>query len=157
MTPQEFIDKLKSAAQECHRKHGVPASFTLAQGALESGWGKSQLANSGCNLFGVKADASWHGAVTVIQTREWFKGQWVVVPAKWRCYQNWLECLEDHAEFFKSNPRYKACFKETTGEGWAHAVASAGYATDPDYAAKVIAVIHSHNLSQYDNQTEGGV
>jgi len=104
----------------------------------------------------VKADAGWRGAVTVIQTREWLKGQWVVVPAKWRCYQNWLECLEDHAEFFKHNPRYAGCFQEATGEGWARAVAAAGYATDPEYAEKVVGVIRSHNLGQYDEPQKGG-
>lgn len=150
MKPQDFLDMLLPAAQECQRLHGIPASFTLAQAALESSWGASKLANSGCNLFGVKADPAWHGPVTVIQTREVLNGQSVMVPAKWRCYVDWRECLDDRAAFFQRNKRYAACFNQTTGEGWARAVAAAGYATDPDYAEKVIGVMRGRNLDRFD-------
>lgn len=151
MKPDQFLDMLLPAAQACQQRHGVPASFTLAQAALESSWGASRLANSGCNLFGVKADPNWKGATTVISTREFLNDQWVLVPAKWRCYADWNECLEDRAQFFIKNKRYAPAFKETTGEGWARAVAAAGYATDPDYAAKVVGVIRGRNLQRFDS------
>ena len=150
MKPQEFLDALLPAARECHRVSGIPASFTLAQAALESGWGASKLAKSGCNLFGVKADKSWTGAVTFLPTREFVNGKPVTVQARWRCYKNWLECMLDRAAFFRKNRRYAACFQETTGEGWARAVAKAGYATDPQYAEKLIATIRSRNLTRFD-------
>jgi flagellar protein FlgJ len=158
MKPEQFLDMLLGPAQACQAAHGIPASFTLAQAALESSWGQSKLANSGCNLFGVKADPSWRGAVTCINTTEYTKGpnpQPYTVTAKWRCYKNWDECIEDRAQFFIKNKRYAAAFKETTGEGWARAVAAAGYATDPDYAAKVIGVMRGRNLQRFDQPPKG--
>lgn len=150
MKPADFIAAIAPAAQACQRASGIPASFTIAQAALESSWGGSQLARSGFNLFGVKADESWHGAITMMDTKEFEHGKPVMVPAKWRCYRTWGECLADRAEFFRKNHHYAACFKETTGHGWARAVAAAGYATDPDYAEKLIAVIDGRRLTQFD-------
>jgi flagellum-specific peptidoglycan hydrolase FlgJ len=151
MAPQEFLDTLLPAAQACQRKTGIPASFTLAQAALESAWGASKLAKQGCNLFGVKADKSWTGSVLEMPTYEYVKGQRITVIAKWRSYPDWLACMLDRAEFFRKNPRYTACFKQTAGEGWARAVAAAGYATDPEYANKLCSVIRGRNLARFDH------
>lgn len=150
MSPADFIAAIAPAAQACQRASGIPASFTIAQGALESSWGGSQLARTGFNLFGVKADASWKGAIVMMDTKEFEHGKPVIVPAKWRCYRTYGECLADRAEFFRKNKRYTKCFTETTGEAWCSAVAAAGYATDPDYAKKIIAVIRGRNLTQFD-------
>lgn len=147
MTPQAFIDLIAPAARECHRKTGIPASFTIAQSALESGWGAR---TPGCNLFGVKADKAWKGAVTLVSTHEVVKGERVAIVDRFRCYATWTECMDDHARFFRQNPRYAACFKETTGEGWARAVAKAGYATDPAYAEKLVGTIRARKLAQFD-------
>lgn len=150
MTPQAFLDLLVPAAQECHARHGIPASFTLAQAALESRWGDSDLAKKAFNLFGVKADPAWHGPVFNIGTGEVINGKKVFVAASWRKYASWSECIEGRAQFFVKNRRYAACFQQTTGEGWARAVAGAGYATDPDYAEKLIAVMNGRNLQRFD-------
>jgi len=153
MKPDAFIALIAAGAQESTRATKVPASFTIAQGALESAWGESGLAKAAMNLFGVKADKSWSGATVTIPTREFVKatGQWITVPALWRKYSSWSECLTDHAKFFIVNKRYAPAFQHTdNAEQFALAVAAAGYATDPQYAAKVIAVIRSHNLTQYD-------
>lgn len=152
MKPQDFLDQIMPAALSCQSVHGIPASFTLAQGALESAWGASKLARDGRNLFGVKADPSWTGPVMWMKTGEVLDDKRVVVPAKWRMYASWIDCLNDRAKFFKSNPRYADCFKEKTGEGWARAVAAAGYATDPDYADKLIGIINARNLARFDYQ-----
>ncbi len=150
MSPSEFLDAIVPAARASHKLTGIPASFTLAQAALESGWGASKLSKQGCNLFGVKADKSWKGPVLMMQTREVLNGKSVMVVARWRLYATWAECLADRVEFFKRNPRYKACFKETTGAGWCRAVAAAGYATDPHYADKLLAMIAGRNLTRFD-------
>lgn len=152
ITPEQFLDQLLPAALSCHRAEGIPASFTLAQGALESTWGRSDLATRARNLFSVKADKSWHGPTLDMKTGEVLNGQRVTVPASWRLYGSWLECLKDRTEFLRKNPRYKACFNETTGEGWARAIAAAGYATDPLYAKKLIDIIHGRNLARFDQQ-----
>jgi flagellum-specific peptidoglycan hydrolase FlgJ len=147
VTPQEFFDTLLPAAQECQRQYGIPASFTLAQAALESGWGSRAAGN---NLFGIKADAAWRGATVDVPTHEVVGGKRIAVTCKFRAYTDWSGSLLDHAAFFKANRRYAACFRQTTGEGWARAVAAANYATDPDYAAKLIATIRARNLARFD-------
>ena len=150
MTPQDFINLIGSAAQASAFKTQVPASFTVAEAALESGWGSSQLATEGMNLFGVKADPSWQGDVLTLNTREYLHGQWVIVQAKWRKYPNWQSCMDDHAAFLHQNGRYADCFDCTLGDDFAKSVAKAGYATDPDYANKLIAIIDRHNLLSLD-------
>lgn len=151
MTPQEFLDTLLPGAQAAQRKHGIPASFTLAEAILESGWGKRAPGN---NLFGVKADKAWHGPTVDVPTHEVIHGQSVAVTCKFRAYPDWAACLDDHAAFLKVNPRYAACFLETTGEGFARAVAKAGYATDPNYAQSLIDVMRGRNLQRFDNVPE---
>lgn len=147
MKPDAFIAMLVGPAQDCQRASGIPASFTIAQAALESSWGEKAI---GCNLFGIKADKAWKGPVTLFDTHEFIKGIKTPVTDKFRCYASWGECLADRAAFFKANPRYAACFHETTGEGWARAVAKAGYATDPHYAEILLAVMNGRSMSRYD-------
>ena len=150
MDAQAFITLIGPAAQASTRKTGVPASFTVAQAALESGWGESLLALQGRNLFGVKADPSWHGEVLTFTTREFLRGAWVTVPAHWRKYPDWQECIDDHADFLRQNRRYAPCFACSTGAAFARAVAQAGYATDPEYAAKLVSVIEQYQLARLD-------
>lgn len=150
MDAQAFIDLIGPAAQASMRTTGVPASFTVAEAALESGWGESQLARDGKNLFGVKADPAWHGDVLTLNTREFLHGTWVMVPARWRKYNDWQNCMDDHAAFLHQNRRYAACFQCVAGDAFAKAVAQAGYATDPDYASKVISIINQHGLADLD-------
>lgn len=147
MPPSAFIGMLAGAAQDCQRKTGVPASLTLAQAALESSWGARAPGN---NLFGIKADASWTGRTVDVPTHEVINGARVAVTDKFRAYSCWLDSMVDHARFLLTNQRYAACRKETTGAGWARAVAAAGYATDPDYASKLLDIMRGRNLAFYD-------
>jgi flagellar protein FlgJ len=147
MSPAEFIDNILPGARVCQRTAGIPVSFTIAQAALESGWGARVRGN---NLFGIKADTSWDGPTVDVPTHEVVNGERVAVTDKFRAYNSWTDCLQDRAQFFFRNPRYAKCFRETTGAGWARAVAAAGYATDPGYAESLIAIIRCRNLQQYD-------
>ncbi len=147
MTPKDFISAVAPAARASAAKTHIPASFTVAEGALESGWG---VHAPGMNLFGIKADPSWHGAVTIQRTREFLRGAWTFVDARFRAYTDWLGSIEDHAAFLLSNPRYKLAFAHSDGESFARAIAAAGYATDPQYADKIIAIIRAHNLQSLD-------
>ena len=147
MLPADFIAKLRPGADQCETEKGIPASFTIAQAALESAWGSSALSIVASNLFGIKADKSWTGKTLSMNTREWLHGEWVTVPAEWRLYASWAECLLDHAEFFKVNPRYaKALQFAHDGKLFARAIALSGYATDPAYADKLISIISKHHL-----------
>jgi flagellar protein FlgJ len=147
MPPSAFLGMLAAAAQDCQRRTGIPASLTLAQAALESSWGSRAPGN---NLFGIKADAGWKGATVDVPTHEVAQGQSIAITAKFRRYSSWLDSMVDHAQFLLANPRYAACRKETTGAGWARAVAAAGYATDPEYAQKLLDIMRARNLAFYD-------
>ena len=147
MPPTAFLSLLVPAAQATHRATGIPASFILAQAALESGWGARAPGN---NLFGIKPGPKWKGPVTTVTTHEYIKGVRTKVDDKFRDYPSLDACMIDYADFFKANPRYAACFKETTGEGWARAAAKVGYATDPKYADLLIAIMRGRKMSQYD-------
>lgn len=151
MTPVDFIRAIGPAAQESAHLAGIPASFTIAQAALESAWGESQLARQAFNLFGVKADRAWKGNVLYMPTKEFLQGRWVTVTAAWRKYPDWLAAINDHARFFAVNPRYRlAMTGKRTGEDFARQIAAAGYATDPRYADKLCRIIRRHRLEQYD-------
>jgi flagellar rod assembly protein/muramidase FlgJ len=152
MPPSAFIGMLAGAAQACQRKTGIPASITLAQAALESAWGAHALGN---NLFGIKADKSWTGPTVDIATHEFIKGERAAMTDKFRRYDSFADSMVDHGLFLLKNPRYAACFKETTGMGWARALQAAGYATDPDYAKKLQDTIRARNLQFYDQLTPG--
>lgn len=153
MTPTDFITAISPAARASAKATHIPASFVVAQGALESGWGTSALSKRAFNLFGVKADSSWHGDVLTMDTREYLKGQWVTIPAKWRKYPDWQACIDDHAAFLINNPRYRPAFAYTSGTTFALAVAAAGYATDPQYGQKIVSIIKAHGLSALDMAT----
>ncbi len=152
MKPQDFIAIIGPAARACHKAAGVPASITVSQAALESGWGESGLTKTANNLFGIKADRLWRGETVTLDTKEFIRGQWVIVPAKWRKYPTWQASVDDHAAFLKRNPRYKDCFLCISAQTFARALLKAGYATDPDYADKLIGLIGVHNLSLLDGE-----
>lgn len=150
MSPPDFITSFVDAAQRSSVVSRIPASFTIAEAALESAWGQSLLAINGLNYFGVKAGPEWTGPTIDMNTREYLNGAWVMVPARWRKYAMIDDCIVDHASFLVSNPRYHECFAAQGGEAFAIAAAKAGYATDPAYAQKIIEIMRAHNLSQYD-------
>ncbi len=150
MTPAEFIAAMSGPAQAAQAKTRVPASFTVAEAALESGWGHSRLAVEAFNLFGVKADPAWLGERIAMDTREWsIIDGWTMVSAYWRKYRDFESCLEDHGDFL-SHSRYAHCFDAANGEEFARAVQAAGYATDPAYADKLISIMRAHNLAALD-------
>jgi len=147
MTPQEFIAAISPAAKASMLITKIPASFTVAEAADESGWG---VHAPGMNLFGVKADPSWHGPITTRRTREVIHGQPTIVTANFRAYTDWLGSIQDHAIFLTTNPRYQPAFAYHSGALFARAVAAAGYATDPDYADKIVSIINTHGLAALD-------
>lgn len=147
MTPQDFIAKISKAAQQSEKDTGIFSSFTIAQAALESGWGSRVVGN---NLFGIKADKSWFGDTVDIPTHEAIKGVRTAVTCKFRAYPDWLCSISDHAKFLTGNPRYKAAFSCMNAHDFTCAIAAAGYATDNSYATLINSIIKTHDLEEYD-------
>ena len=141
-----FIDIMLPGAINGYDNHNILPSLTLSQGALESGWGKSAI---GHNIFGVKAGDSWDGPVQVVNTTEYINGVPTTVQAVFRDYASYEDSVADHSQILLL-PRYDKVreaknYKEATYEVW-----RAGYATDPNYPAKLNNIIEQNNMSYYD-------
>lgn len=137
-SPAEFVRAYLPAARANEASHGVPALLTLAQAALESGWGKHA---PGFNFFGIKADPSWKGEKQILKTREVINGVTVWRDEPFRKYARPEDSFADHAAFLRRWPRYATVFETTDPREAARRVAAAGYATDPNYAKSLIEII----------------
>ena len=151
MNAQSFIQLLGPQARDNNRLTGIPASVTLAQAALESSWGDSELAQRGKNLFGIKADPAWQGATMTLPTVEYVNGQRVTTQAQWRVYIDWGGSMNDHARFFYTNPRYREALAVRDNPlAFAQQIVTCGYCTDPDYVSKIKSIILSYSLDGWD-------
>lgn len=140
-TKAEFLKKYAEAAYRNSLKTGVPYEFTLAQAILEGAL-TSQLALKYNNLFGIKADSSWHGKTVSLWTTEEVNGKDIRVMALWRVYDNPEDSFADHDKFLRENPRYAKAFQYSNDPfKFLVEVKAAGYATASDYVEKVSAVI----------------
>lgn len=148
MTRNEYIEKYKDDAIKEMLLNGVPASITLAQGMLESDNGNSALAVYANNHFGVKCHADWSGP-TYIQDDD-------TKDECFRKYQSVLDSYTDHSLFLKTRNRYAFLFeaRRMDYKEWARGLKSAGYATDPRYAEKLIEIIEQNGLAEYDSVDE---
>jgi flagellar protein FlgJ len=140
----EFIEKMLPQAQAAGRELGVDPHAIIAQAALETGWGRSQPADaSGAshNLFGIKAGTSWQGASVAANTTEYDAGVAGSEVARFRAYDSAQDSIKDYVDLLRDNPRYSAALN-TGGDvrAFATALQRGGYATDPDYANKLVAV-----------------
>jgi len=134
----EFLNQWKDIAIQHMEKYGIPASITLAQAALESGWGKSGLTTKYNNYFGIT------GA---------YKGNSVKLKNKngevytWRVYSTPEESFEDHADLLRR--KYKPTKENATYKEWAETLTSRGYA-ESDYGAGLLKMIKRYSLDKYD-------
>ena len=144
-SPQlEYISRFSGIAVSEMYRSGVPASITLAQGLLESGYGKSELAVKSNNHFGIKCHNSWTGAKVYHDD-----------DAKGECFRKYddpEDSYRDHSDFLRYRDRYKFLFdyKVTDYKAWAYGLKKAGYATDPSYPEKLIRLIEEYELHVYD-------
>ena len=141
---QQYINQYKDIAIEQMLRWKIPASITLAQGLFESGAGQSELATKGNNHFGIKCNG-WDGRKVYHDddaSNECF-----------RAYDSAFESYEDHSKFLVNSKRYSSLFNlETTDyKGWARGLKAAGYATNPQYASKLIEIIQLYKLYEYDH------
>lgn len=155
-----FVARLSPAASAASQQSGVPASLILGQAALESGWGKREIMNAdgtpSHNLFGIKAGSNWKGKVAQATTTEYVGG----VPQKtvqaFRSYGSYQEAFDDYAQFISSNPRYSHVTQAASDDDAAHRIQKAGYATDPNYASKLIRIMSQMRASILSGFSSGG-
>lgn len=145
---QIFMSQLLPHAQQAASELGVDANVLLAQAALETGWGKSVIKNaqgdSSFNLFNIKADKSWQGKQARVSTLEFDGDVARKEMAGFRSYESYKQSFDDYVAFIKSNPRYGNALKVAENpERYVHELQKAGYATDPQYAAKVLNIYRS--------------
>lgn len=136
---QTYIDQWKKLAVEQQQNYGIPACITLAQGLLESSAGQSELAQNANNHFGIKCTSDWLGGSYYYDDDR--KGEC------FRVYNNAEESFEDHALFLRRD-RYAPLFELDIVDyrRWAQGLSACGYATDPSYATKLIAIIENYGL-----------
>lgn len=143
-----YIMRYKDVAQTNMRRHGIPASITLAQGVLESGSGQGTLSRNANNHFGIKCH-DWTGD-SVRHTDD--------APDEcFRKYSDPEESYKDHSIFLTSRGRYSDLFKldKADYKGWAKGLRKAGYATDPKYPDKLISLIERYELYNFDSEVLG--
>lgn len=144
---QAYIEQVADYAIDQMIKYGIPASVTLAQACIESGNGGSVLATEENAHFGIKATKSWidnGGGYRVMRDDK--------PDDKFRTYSSVAASFEDHSKFLLENKRYAAAqsLAVTDHAGWAHVIASNGYATGKNYESTIEAIIKANNLDQYD-------
>jgi len=145
---QQFVASQAQAAARVSAESGIPADFMLAQAAHETGWGRREIrgrdGSTSHNLFGIKAGAGWNGPTVTTTTTEVIDGEPRKVQAQFRAYASYEDSFRDYARLIGNSPRYAAARRATDDPGaFARELQRAGYATDPDYAAKLTRVIQT--------------
>ena len=143
-----FFEQYAPLAMEQQQKYGIPASVTLAQMYLESAGGKSNLAQTGNNYFGIKCSSQWLAEGKPYSLHHDDK------PNEKFCnYASVQESIEHHSQFLMGS-RYAGCRRCAADDyrGWANGLQAAGYATNRNYATMLIADIEAYGLSKYDQQ-----
>ncbi|NHF61427.1 LysM peptidoglycan-binding domain-containing protein [Flavobacteriaceae bacterium TP-CH-4] len=140
----EYIDTFSEIAQMEMKAYGIPASITLAQGLLESGFGRGELALKSNNHFGIKCHRGWEGDRTYHDDDE--------AGECFRKYNHPMYSFRDHSIFLSGRSRYAGLFELDSDDykRWAKGLKQAGYATDKRYPQKLISLIEQHRLYQYD-------
>lgn len=144
-----YINDFKNIAKGNMKDYGIPASIILAQGILESGAGRGDLAKRSNNHFGIKCHTGWEGEKVYHDDD--------AAQECFRKYKDPAESYKDHALFLTGRSRYSSLFQlgKDDYEAWAKGLRKAGYATDPKYPEKLISYIEKYNLHQYDAEVLG--
>lgn len=148
LSPEDFFKKYAPAAMRQQQKYGIPSSVILAQMALESRWGQSRLAQTGCNFFGIKANKKWldNGLPYSVHDDD--------RPNEKFCNFSSPEAgMEYHSRLLMSD-RYKDCRQHspTDFHSWLVSIKAAGYATAKDYVDRCKSIIMKHKLYLYDRE-----
>lgn len=141
---EEFINWLAQSAKRC-KDFGLFPSVCIAQGILESAWGQSKIGEY--NLFGRKA-VPGDKSITVT-TQECYDGEWVTINDEFKDYDSLDEAIEDYCILLTEEPVYVNSIDYSSLENFVRTMAEI-YATDPEYADKLLSTISANDLTQYD-------
>lgn len=156
-TVLQYIKQYSILAVQEMQRAKIPASITLGQAILESQYGTSELALQANNHFGIKAEPKWDNTSRhCIYSYEWSQKKQRMYPmlSCFRQYPNIQESYIGHSDFLTQRPYYTTLFNLDINdfEAWAHGLQKAGYATDPNYAQKLISIIQRYQLHHYDKK-----
>lgn len=148
VSQSSFVQQHNAVANRVAQASGIPASYMLGQAGHETGWGRREITGKdgspSFNLFGIKAGAGWNGKVAEVSTTEYVNGVAQKTTAKFRAYGSYEESFRDYARLISESPRYAQARQQTgSAQAYASSLQRAGYATDPDYAAKLSRAINT--------------
>jgi flagellar protein FlgJ len=151
--PVSFIQGLLPSAKKAAAVLGIEPLALIAQAALETGWGQRMFKNSdgasSHNLFGIKAQANWQGKVAVVDTLEYRQGVAQKEKAKFRVYESADQSLQDYVDLIRTNPRYQSALAVANDtKAYFQQLQAAGYATDPNYAQKILSVMEGSSFKE---------
>ena len=151
-TPAAFVAAVYPLAKQVGEELGVDPKAIVAQAALETGWGKFMITDdqgrNSFNFFGIKADQRWAGERVEVMTHEFRQGIALKERAHFRSYASLEEGLRDYADFLQSASRYQdAIGNNLNADEYGYALQRAGYATDPQYGAKIQRISRSETLN----------
>jgi flagellum-specific peptidoglycan hydrolase FlgJ len=152
---EKYIDAYKELAIVEMYRTGIPASVTLAQGLHESFYGTSKLATEANNHFGIKCKSYWTGKTYYHKDDDLNKkGQ--LIESCFRAYERDIDSYIDRSNFLAQTDRYALLFEyeNTNYMAWAYGLKVCGYATDENYAQKLIEKIKKYNLDKYDTSED---
>jgi flagellar protein FlgJ len=144
--PKDFVTALIGPAQKVQQELGVPFEVVIAQAALETGWGqkiiKGTNGDSSNNLFNIKADSRWAGDKITKETLEFEQGAMIKKSEPFRTYQSLTDSVDDYINFLSTSERYQEALQDSGNvEHFLQGLQKAGYATDPQYADKILGTL----------------
>jgi flagellar protein FlgJ len=144
--PKDFVSALIEPAKSVQEKIGVPFQVIIAQAALETGWGqkiiKDKNGDSSNNLFNIKADSRWAGDKITKDTLEFEQGAMIKKSEPFRMYETLSDSVDDYINFLSTSERYQDALQGSGNvEHFLQGLQKAGYATDPQYADKILGTL----------------
>lgn len=151
--PEDFIQSLLPIAEKAAKQLGLDPKIMVAQAALETGWGKAVIeksdGSSSYNFFGIKSDHRWQGESAMTTTHEFIAGKKLTVNAPFRAYESAEKSFADYVDFVSGSERYQSAIENASdAKTYVTELQKAGYATDPDYAEKILRIANSEWFEQ---------
>jgi len=156
-SPEEFTNHILPYAEKAAKELGVSPLVLVSQAALETGWGKAVTrrpdGSSTFNLFNIKADTRWDGERVIKSTLEYDNGLAKYEKASFRSYDSYADSFDDYVDFLRTNNRYADALRHQSNQAGDHSfikdLHKAGYATDPNYADKVIDILNRDSMQKH--------